>query len=833
MKISLPLIFILILISLLFKFSNSTISNYTPLIGRDLNCSDDIIRVSLLTMTNQAYAMNIKLETSSEVYNFTFAKYFLNNIVSLPLNDSIVALVHYNNFSNLLKNLTNESQNSLNNTYVFINSLSKFTTLDTTKCQTISNSISQMITKFKNLQNISLSLNNNIKNTNSSTKAVMDNYELASYSLYFINNRLSNIITNLYYFKQNVDDFQNELDYYSIIGDDVDHMSTMTTIMKSLLNYSFMHYNIIVDYNIEKNYSSFNDCGGNGQQACSSLEDAGNKAIFISLNSINNPIIYINITGDINGSKMISIGNLFNYCGTLYIRPNFFNNINIDGSNSTEKPFLIIKEPDDDFENLNFTCLIKRVIIIERLNFINWDQTIINININQETNLTPNNQSKYFQIFMIDSYIISSSSILMVYPKNLNEINYNLKSIQFYFTNSYCKNIKSSNKLFAAGNSTNSYLSPIFLIGGSIIRFFSLENCTILSTPFLFIKSGSLEFVNDITISNNNFSINPFVVLINSKFSTTKIISFINNQFFSFILFYQCQFQPIIKINFLNNFQPKSLYNRELYLNYRFENSITIIKNCAFTIQDYLLFSSNLNNTIENDLYYIENSNLIIQNLEINKLIQANHMVNTINSNITFDNINFQWNGSPIIGSNSTINFTDSITTNNTFCGCPTCNFINISYTCDFDSTPTLTPTLTYTQTVTPTVSETPTTTQTQTPTPTISQTKIPTETTTPIPTKTILQPALTPTNSPILNNTKKNIIITLTIVLGVTSIVSLVIISIYKRYNKKMKFTINTESSITDNDNMFGAGDEKAVSPSFDFVVPCTNEDCGQKEGL
>ncbi|KAN0000873.1 hypothetical protein ACTFIZ_001301 [Dictyostelium cf. discoideum] len=574
---------------------------------------------------------------------------------------------------------------------------------------------------------------------------------------------------------------------------------------------------IFVNYNIERNYYSFEECGGIDQPICTSLEDAINKVILISINSLNTPTIYINIIGDINGTNIISLGNLYNFCGTLYIRSNSSNsNINIDGTNSRQKPFLIIQETDEINSTIS-KCTKKRVFIFQRLNFINWNQTIISININQEINDPPIDQSKFFQILMVDTFIISSSSIILVNPKNSIDLfkNYNFKAIQFYFTTSYCINMKSSKLL--APNSTDNYLPPIYIIGASIIRFFNIHNSSILSTPFIYIKSGSLEFVNDISISNNNFSIYPFILLINSKFSTLKTISFNENQFFTFFLFYDCQTQPIISINFFKNIQPhQSNYHRKLYLGIQLENSITVIKNSDFTIQEYLKFTLNLNNTIENDIFYIENSNLIIQFLELDRLIQGDHMINTINSIITFENLDFKWDGFPIIGSNSTIDFKYCKNLNNSFCGCSTCNFLNKSFNCDFNSS---TSSSSLEQT------ETPTQTQSNTPTPpTITET--PTNTQTPKINETESPITITPLQILKRSNKKRNIIIiVVTIAFGVTSIVSIVIFSIYKRYSSQL--------SITDSDNMFGAADEKAVSPSFDIVTSNINEDCGQKEGL
>ncbi|KAM9990754.1 hypothetical protein ACTFIY_006781 [Dictyostelium cf. discoideum] len=604
--------------------------------------------------------------------------------------------------------------------------------------------------------------------------------------------------------------------------------------MKEFINYYFLFYffikiinseNIIfVDYNINRNYSSFDECGESDQPICTSFEDAINKVILISINSLDTPTIYINIIGDINGTNIVSLGNLYNFCGTLYIRSNSSNsNINIDGTSSIQQPFLKIQEPDETNSTISI-CTKKRVFIFQRLNFINWDQTIISININQEINDPPIDQSKFFQILMVDTFIVSSSSIIFVNPKNSIDLyqNYNFKALQFYFTTSYCINMKSSN--FLAPNSTDNYLPPIFIIGGLIIRFFNIQNSSILSTPFMYIKSGSLEFVNDISISNNNFSIYPIILLINSKFSTLKTISFNGNEFFTFFLFYECKTQPIASINFFKNIQPhQSNYQRKLYLGIQLENSITVIKNSDFTIQEYLNFDLNLNNTIGNDIFYIENSNLIIQFLKLDRLVQGIHMINTINSIITFQNIDFKWDGFPIIGSNSTIDFKYCKNLNNSFCGCSTCDFLNKSFNCDFNSSTSLSSSSSFEQTDTPT--DTPTHTQTKTPTNTSTP---PTNTQTPKINNTESPITNTPTLTQTFKKSNKNrniIIIVVTLVLGVTSMVSIVIFSIYKRYNSQL--------SITDNDKMFGAGDEKAVSPSYDIVTPNINEDYGQKEGL
>lgn len=124
---------------------------------------------------------------------------------------------------------------------------------------------------------------------------------------------------------------------------------------------------IKVNYNAERNYNSFEECGVDNQPVCTSLEDASNRAILLSKTSASNNIIIIS---DINGSTPVSLGNLYNYCGKLYIKSGSDTvYINIDGWNSTQQPFLNIEEPDQP--NSTYSCTSQRYFYLQYINFIN------------------------------------------------------------------------------------------------------------------------------------------------------------------------------------------------------------------------------------------------------------------------------------------------------------------------------------------------------------------------------------------------------------------------------------------------------------------------------
>ncbi|KAN0000880.1 hypothetical protein ACTFIZ_001318 [Dictyostelium cf. discoideum] len=438
------------------------------------------------------------------------------------------------------------------------------------------------------------------------------------------------------------------------------------------ISFTISQNTISVNYNVQRNYNSFEECGLNGEPVCTSLEDAGNRAILLSKTS--NPTNYINIIGNIDGSTPVTFGNLYNYCGKLFIRSSDSNvNININGSNSTQQPFLTIQEADQP--NSTFPCSIPRIFQFQYINFTNWDQTIVNININQETNLNSVNPSKSLTVYFQLVNIISSSSILKIYPKNLGE-NYNLQAITVAFISANGIDLKSSSVLFSP-SSTQYYLPPIYLTGASVIIILSLSGSTFESTPFIFSDKGGVSSL-DSYVSNNNFSSNPFIMAINGGNVLLPMLSFTNNTLSTFIYFSNFNNQPSIQSTFSNNLFGNSFIPNSKFMEHEYENSIFVIKDSDFSTLDLLGYSILNQNTISNNLIFILNSSLNLDNSVIRSpMLVPQHIINSINSSVSIINFNLTISELPIVGFNSNIHLFSSVFTNKVYCGCQGCSFYN------------------------------------------------------------------------------------------------------------------------------------------------------------
>ncbi|KAM9955802.1 hypothetical protein ACTFIW_002007 [Dictyostelium discoideum] len=440
----------------------------------------------------------------------------------------------------------------------------------------------------------------------------------------------------------------------------------------SAFNISFIvsQNTISVNYNVIRNYNSFEECGLNGEPVCTSLEDAGNRAILLSKTS--NPKNYINIIGNIDGSTPVTFGNLYNYCGRLFIRSsNSDISININGSNSTQQPFLTIQEADQP--NSTFPCSIPRVFQFQYINFTNWDQTLVNININHETDLNSVNPSKTLTVYFQLVNIISSSSILKIYPKNFGE-NYNLQAITVAYFSTIGIDLKSSSVLFSP-NSTQYYLPPIYLVGASIISILSISDSTFESTPFIFSDNGSVSSMGS-EVSNNNFSSNPFIMAVNGGTVVLPSLSFSNNSLSTFIYFSNFNNQPSIQVTFSNNLFGNSFIQNSKFMKYEYGNSIFVIKDSDFSTIDLLGYSILNQNTIANDLIYIVNSSLNLDNSVIRSPMSVpQHIINSINSTVSIINFNLTISELPIVGFNSNIHLFSSVFTNKVYCGCQGCSY--------------------------------------------------------------------------------------------------------------------------------------------------------------
>ncbi|KAM9990734.1 hypothetical protein ACTFIY_006778 [Dictyostelium cf. discoideum] len=438
------------------------------------------------------------------------------------------------------------------------------------------------------------------------------------------------------------------------------------------ISFTVSQNTISVNYNVQRNYNSFEECGLNGEPVCTSLEDAGNRAILLSKTS--NPTNYINIIGNIDGSTPVTFGNLYNYCGKLFIRSSNSNvNININGSNSTQQPFLTIQDADQP--NSTFPCSIPRIFQFQYINFTNWDQTIVNINIDHETDISSVSPSKSLTVYFQLVNVISSSSILKIYPKNLVE-NYNLQAIKVAFISTIGIDLKSSSVLFSP-SSTQYYLPPIYIVGASVIRILSLSDSTFESTPFIFSDNGSVSSVGS-EVSNNNFFSNPFIMAVNGGTVVLPILSFTNNILSTFIYFSNFNNQPLIQATFSNNLFGNSFVQNSKFMKYEYENSIFVIKDSDFSTFDLLGYSILNQNTITNDLIFIVNSSLNLDNSVLRSpMLAPQHIINSIDSSVLIINFNLTISELPIVGFNSNIHLFSSVFTNDVYCGCQDCSFYN------------------------------------------------------------------------------------------------------------------------------------------------------------
>ncbi|KAN0012291.1 hypothetical protein ACTFIU_007589 [Dictyostelium citrinum] len=247
----------LIIIFSLICGSNSLVSNYVPVIGRDLINPADITRAALPTYTNQndalLFAKNIVGEIAGDVYNITFSKYYLNNIIALSTSDSFGGLPHYSSLLTLYNDVYNIAHLSLNNSINCINIVSKFNNFDTSKFDSISSSINNLkssIDSIKQSATLLATAMNTTKNSLSSSsntamvEIVKDNYDLVIKSVLSIADRLNIMKAPLNDMISIMSLMKEEVTFYvDFLTTDSDYMGNMNTYMKNLLKYSNTLYN--------------------------------------------------------------------------------------------------------------------------------------------------------------------------------------------------------------------------------------------------------------------------------------------------------------------------------------------------------------------------------------------------------------------------------------------------------------------------------------------------------------------------------------------------------------------------------------------------------------
>ncbi|KAK5580601.1 hypothetical protein RB653_000623 [Dictyostelium firmibasis] len=537
---------------------------------------------------------------------------------------------------------------------------------------------------------------------------------------------------------------------------------------------------IFVDYNTQKNYSAPDQCGEK-ESPCISLEDAGKRAILNS-NIYSNSTI--SIIGDINGSTSASFGNLYDYCGALIIT-SINNDSLIDGSNS-KTPFISIEE--EQFK----PCANKRYIVIKYLNFINWDQTIIKVNINHETNQTIIDPSKslFFNIFYVN--MTSLNSIFSIYPKNIGDIlNLEATSISIGVGVLFEK-LKSTSTLFVP-NSTTDYLPPIYLVGAKISGLpTSIKDSNFTTTPFIYVNGAIISIFSSSTIINNNIC-SPFLMITSSTLDWGGSLAFNNSRFKTMVYISKNQQRSSIgKLTINNNdyLQTGGDCHNNKFLNNQFYNdSLIVIKDTINSSFDSFYIIPSKPTPIHISL--LNNDRITISNVQ-----GDNCHFNITNSSVQFD-YDLTMKHSVITGSNSTM----YLTKNDTMCSCPGCIYIYgnqpaITQDC---SAPTQTPT-------------------------DLNMTNKPT-----------LTPSSSSSSSPTKSNSVRNIIVII-VILGSASIASLVLFSfIYKRYKNK-KYILNSISSSntsSEDGDLAGAAADNDVSPNLEATTPFEDDDCAQLEQI
>ncbi|KAM9977238.1 hypothetical protein ACTFIR_011097 [Dictyostelium discoideum] len=242
MFFQIPLIIILSLVC----FSNSLVSNYIPAIGRDLINPADIPRAALPTYSNQLdvlqFSKAISYEFQGDVFNITFSKYYLNNIVALSTSNTFGAVSHYNNLISLYNEVNNISLVCLNNTIGYINTITKYTNYDTSKFDTISTSINNLKSSIDLVKQSATSLASAMNSTKNSlspntpnaatVQVVKDNYDLAIKSVILISNRFNLIKDELSGILSLMPTCKEEVELYVEFTTDEYYMGNMNSYLK-------------------------------------------------------------------------------------------------------------------------------------------------------------------------------------------------------------------------------------------------------------------------------------------------------------------------------------------------------------------------------------------------------------------------------------------------------------------------------------------------------------------------------------------------------------------------------------------------------------------------
>ncbi|KAN0032665.1 hypothetical protein ACTFIV_006573 [Dictyostelium citrinum] len=423
---------------------------------------------------------------------------------------------------------------------------------------------------------------------------------------------------------------------------------------------------VFVNYNVPKNYSTFDECG-DWNIPCVSLEDAAKRAILQSAVISNQ--INITIVGNVDGTTSASLGNLYKFCGTLQIRS--YNNVavTIDGSSSTT-PFINVEEDEV------VSCSKQRKYLVRYLNFVNWEQTLAKININQETNQSSIDVSKSVGISFMYVNLTSVSSISFIYPKNIG-YEYNQAATITTFSTIFADKLKSPSTLFVP-NSLTDKLPPIYIVGGTI-TFYSttIKDSNFTTTPFIYNLGGLSRFNSGGKFYNNVFCA-PFeiskrggaywssLIFNNNKLSTLMHSTGASNHSVNSFININS-----VTINETNDF-PSGICSIDQYSGFYFFNSLMVVNDSiGVTIWGGMYSISSSSSSSQIPFTVIDSTEFTFSNYNFDSIFDFN----IINSDV-YLNYPMGLTNSTIEGSNSIIKYSFNEDPR-IACACSNCYFYN------------------------------------------------------------------------------------------------------------------------------------------------------------
>ncbi|KAM9955794.1 hypothetical protein ACTFIW_001999 [Dictyostelium discoideum] len=259
---------LLIILIISFFYSSTSLASLTdfsPNIGRDLALPEDIPRAAIITF-DQTYLLansrNSLNETS--IFEITLGKYYLNSISSLSANDIFGSFSHYNGFVSLFNEINNGSKIVLGELVGFINTLGKFSNINSNKLSTKKIQLNVLTTKISQLESDSNSLKNLIANSKATLSTnipnvetytvVINNYDFVSNTLTETSEILNRVKLNLSNILDYIDNAIDIVGDYEFSFDEDTYLSGMNAKMKNVLIKCNLIYNDLFIFSILADY---------------------------------------------------------------------------------------------------------------------------------------------------------------------------------------------------------------------------------------------------------------------------------------------------------------------------------------------------------------------------------------------------------------------------------------------------------------------------------------------------------------------------------------------------------------------------------------------------